>query len=153
MPKVLFLCTANRCRSPMAAAILRRILARDNCEGWAVESAGTDVVPGSGAPEEALTVAEQVGINLSAHRAKPLSEELALWADLILVMEPRHAEYVRERFPGHSSKVRLLASFRPGPEESDSILDPVGMSAYHYRLFFGELMQAVEGLYRSLRTV
>ncbi len=152
MPNVLFLCTANRCRSPMAAAILRRILARDCCDGWGVESAGIDVVPGSGAPQEAISVAEGVGIDLSAHGAKPLGHELTEWADYILVMEPRHGEYLREHFPQQSSKVRLLAAFRPGPEEGDSILDPIGLPAYHYRLFFGELMQAVEGFYRFLRS-
>ncbi|MFQ5894592.1 MAG: low molecular weight protein arginine phosphatase [Nitrospinota bacterium] len=148
---MLFVCTGNLCRSPMAAALLEKLARRDGLRGVEVDSAGTHALPGAPPPPEAVEVAGQVGVDLKAHRAGPLTEELVEWADRILVMEPAHADYVETHHPGAARKVEFLATYKPIPEPQGSVGDPIGQPLYCYRLCFGELMEAVQGLVRELK--
>src|SRR5438046_345072 len=87
--RVLFVCTGNTCRSPLAAIALRAELG-DDAAHIEVASAGTAASPGQPASEGTQRVAAADGFDLSAHRARPLTAELARAADFVFVMSEPH---------------------------------------------------------------
>ena len=123
MPSVLFVCTANVCRSPMAEALWRSRLAEE--AGWRVESAGTWALDGQLAARYAQQVLKGRGSDLSQHRSRVVDKELLESFNLILVMEQGHKEALRFEFPGVASRVYLLSEM---VDESRDIHDPIGGS-------------------------
>ncbi len=91
---LLFLCTGNTCRSPLAEAIARDAVAARGWRHVRVQSAGVSAAPGCAASPEGVAVAARAGIDLSGHRSQPLTPGLAQWADLILAMSPSHLAVV-----------------------------------------------------------
>ncbi len=120
---VLFVCTGNTCRSPMAAAIFRRMLAdRRGGAGCRVLSAGTAAgcgLPSSGGAERAV---EEYGADLSSHASQPVTVSLVGEADRVFVMTAQHREVLRERWPGAAGKIELLDP--EGTEIGDPLGDP-----------------------------
>jgi protein-tyrosine-phosphatase len=96
--RLLFVCSGNVCRSPMAAAIADRValeLARD----VEIRSAGTLGLEGHPAHGHVVSVCREIGLDVAAHRSQGLTEALVRWADRIFVMEPEHAVRVHELAP------------------------------------------------------
>ncbi len=87
---VLFVCSGNTCRSPLAEAAFRRLLAAAGRTDIAVGSAGTGAYDGAPASEGAYLVALEAGLDLSGHRARLLTREMVAQADLILTMAKGH---------------------------------------------------------------
>jgi len=111
--RVLFVCTGNICRSPMARALFEDIVSSDTelaDAGMEADSAGTDPAFDK-ATAEAIEAMRGYGLDLSAHRSKPVSESLIEWADLILVMEPWQRMHVTSLFPAADGKTRLLTDY------------------------------------------
>jgi protein-tyrosine phosphatase len=108
--RVVIVCTLNRFRSPIAAEILKREAADLGFENLIVSSRGTDAPHGYAPPSEALACAGRFGIDLTQHRSKRLSRADVALADLVVVMEQRHAKVVRELHPW--ANVVLLADLR-----------------------------------------
>jgi protein-tyrosine phosphatase len=110
MPSVLFVCTANRFRSPLAAAMLRQALAELGfSKYWQVSSAGTWAVPGSPAVESAVLVAQGFGLNLAGHGSTRVSRPLRTAYDLILVMQASHHEALLTEFPDLKEHIYLFS--------------------------------------------
>jgi tRNA threonylcarbamoyl adenosine modification protein (Sua5/YciO/YrdC/YwlC family) len=152
-PLVLFVCTGNTCRSPMAEALARHWLG-GNPE-WEVESAGVSAVPGQRASEGAITVMEEKKIDLSGHRSRPLTQAQIDAADLVVVMTEAHKSGVLGRFPGAAGRVVLLNDFNPRRAGED-VPDPFGMKPGVYRTIRDEIEAAMpelilhlHGLYRQ----
>lgn len=115
MTQILFVCTANRYRSPIAAACFRDQLHKRN-EGleWSVLSAGTWTTDGLPALPEAIQRAKRVGLDLQPHRSRVVTEELLKSADLVLVMENGQKEALQVEFPAQREKIWLLSEAATG---------------------------------------
>jgi protein arginine phosphatase len=115
MPSILFVCTANQFRSPVAAACLQeRLQEAGLTSGWTVESAGTWAMEGAPMSTGVLRALRPLGINLEHHRPRPVSEELLRAFDLILVMEAGQKEALRIEFPAVLGRVFLLSEVAEG---------------------------------------
>jgi protein-tyrosine phosphatase len=131
-PTILFICSGNTCRSPMAAAIARSLLkgpgdGRQSDEAAArVLSAGVAAESGAGASPQAVEAMTQQGLDLSAHRSRPLTLDLAREADVILCMTAAHRLAVLQVDPTAADKTRLL-------DPDGDIDDPFGAEGEVYR--------------------
>jgi protein-tyrosine-phosphatase len=131
---VVFVCTGNTCRSPLAAALLRRHLREAGRRDIEVQSAGTGAWEGAPASEGSYLVSLENDIDLSHHRAQMLSRELVEAADLILAMGRSHLARVREL--GGGGRAHLLAEFAGLPFGEAEIGDPYGGDLDEYRETF-----------------
>jgi protein-tyrosine-phosphatase len=137
--KVLLVCTGNTCRSPMAGGILKKLLEERGSNQIEVDSAGIASYSGSPASLFAVDICRNFGIDISQHSSRQLTKEMALEADLILVMAPEHLEYVVKLDRDLEEKAFLLKAF-PGQAKNNSnyvIRDPIGGEQQAYlRCFF-----------------
>ena len=124
MPSILFVCTANQFRSPIAAACLINSIPKENSpEKWKVGSAGTWAKPGLPASSLALQIAHRLGLRgLESHVTQEVSQELLDQFDLILVMETNHLEAIASEFHNVFGRLMLLSEIVDGIPYS--ILDP-----------------------------
>jgi protein-tyrosine phosphatase len=132
--QVVFVCTGNTCRSPLAEALCKKRLADAlGCtieelpeRGFLISSAGVAAYPGGPAAPEAVEVARTYGADLDAHQSRPLSSQLAVGADFLVAMTQDHLLTLMEMFPRLGSQPRLLS-----PEGTD-LPDPIGMGPEVY---------------------
>jgi len=140
-PTILFVCTGNTCRSPMAAGFCYAGMAdahrsasfgllRSSGESlpFRVLSAGTSAINGGRADRNAIEVMREVGIDVSSHVTRSLTPSLVEAADWIFVMAQAHRDSILMLMPDAESRVQLIT------REGDDIPDPVSTSLQHYRL-------------------
>ncbi len=147
---LLFVCTGNICRSPMAEGIMNDLIldevdTKHRVMPIEIMSAGIYAVQGGGASHFAVEVAAQNGINLNFHRSKQLSENLAKTSNLILTMERNHTDYIKNNWP-EIDCVYELRSFGRDDESIDEpldIIDPIGMGFEVYQSVFEELKREI----------
>ena len=131
MPSILFVCTANQFRSPIAAACFSRKLTSMQWKGdWIVQSAGTWTTPGVPALPVAIVAARKIGVSLDGHKARPITPELVSTQDLILVMESGQKEALQNEFSIFSKRVFLLSEV--AQNKIEEIADPVVSDADSY---------------------
>jgi len=128
--QVLFICTGNVCRSPMAEYLFRHRIGDHS--GWESQSAGVFAGSGMAASHSSVEALADWNINLAPHRSQPLTRELAAASDWIVVMTDQHLHDVVSQFPEAAPRVRLLTSFGTDGDTPD-IPDPIGMSIHVYR--------------------
>lgn len=143
--RLTFVCTANICRSPMAAGFAR---AYGDRRGWPVQvrSGGIMGLIGHHADPLAIKVMNEVGVDISDHRSGGVDADLLAWSDYVLVMEMRHASTLRQRFPDGADKVLMLGNFGGLVE----IPDPIGGWRWRFRKSRAQLHRCVEGFMDQL---
>lgn len=130
MGAVLFVCTANVCRSPMASAIFRKILEnKRDLANWRVESAGTWAIDGQPASVGSQQVMKKRGLDISDHRSRGVGQELLTLFDLILTMESGHKEALRAEFPEFADQIFMLSEM---VDQMYDVADPIGRPIDEY---------------------
>jgi protein-tyrosine phosphatase len=132
---ILFICTGNTCRSPLAEGFAKKILAeRLECRpeelparGFWILSAGVNSFGGGMAMPEAIEVAAELGVDLRDHRSRPVNPPLLAAADDVVAMTRSHAQILAGRFPEVGPPIRMLCG------EEEDLNDPIGSSLDVYR--------------------
>ena len=109
---ILFVCTGNTCRSPLAAALAR-------ARGIDAQSAGIFAHDGDPATPQAQRAAKRHGADLSAHQARAVRADMLKRAEWVYVMTPSHAQALRDAFPACADRVRVLWPPIPDPFGGD----------------------------------
>lgn len=142
MKRVLFICTANICRSPMAAGIFNALAEEQGLEASA-GSAGVSALVGEPAAPHAHRVTGEFGINLNEHRARQVDPASLEDADLVLTMTSVHRDLLRREFDRYSGKVYTLPEYA-ADDLGAGIADPYGHNVGAYRASAREILGYIE---------
>ncbi len=155
--RILFVCTGNTCRSPMAEGLCRSFLGHFRLQqDVEVASAGLNAMAGGPASREAVAIMREKGIDLSGHETACLTAEKVRWANLILTMDEHQRERLLEKYPEAAGRAFVLKEYVAVPEADAApaahgtrrpgrydITDPFGQSTEVYRRCAMELASAV----------
>ena len=145
---VLFVCTGNTCRSPMAEALFMH---RKGDLAWEAQSAGVFASAGAPASANAVEAVRELGIDLTAHKSQPLTPQLVEKAELIVTMTEGHRDHVLSCFPEVGDRVCLINSFGTSKVPAD-VSDPFGGSLNTYKQTRDEIDRALSDLILFIRT-
>ncbi|RPF54098.1 low molecular weight protein arginine phosphatase [Aquisalibacillus elongatus] len=143
MKRVLFVCTGNTCRSPMAEAVLRH-----KGQGWEVQSAGIFAGFGQEANPKAVEALKDKGIECE-HQSQPLTDDLLDWADVVLTMTSHHKLNLEMDYPKYRKKVFTLKEYTRNEQDEDlnpDIADPIGLSNDTYKQTLEEIETYIDRL-------
>ena len=149
---ILTVCTANICRSPMAAALLAHALKAqpEPLRSWRVVSAGVAARGGERVSENSVTALKKVGLDVSGHLSQPLTQQLVSEADVIFVMTESHRSMIQLMFDPPPRDVYLLREFMARPADLE-IGDPYGGPLGLYEACRDEMVEAIPSLTEFLQ--
>lgn len=150
---ILTICTANICRSPMAAGLLEHALAAqpEPLRSLRVQSAGVAARSGEPVSEHSVTALKRVGIDIARHASQPLTQELVDNAVAIFCMTEAHQAMIQLRFDPDPSKLFLFREFMDRGRDKE-IGDPFGGPLRLYETCRDEMVEAIPSLVAYLKT-
>jgi len=145
-PTLLFVCTGNICRSPMAAAVAADVAKRHNLE-LEIESAGTGAFPGDPATDRAREVLASLGLSLDAHRSRPVDVNMIGRATLVVCATGRHRDSLSAMFPSAADKIRSYDELTG----LGDIPDPIGADIEQYETVKDMLVRGMPSVVAALQ--
>ena len=136
---IMFVCTGNTCRSPMAEGALRMLLAKERPGRFEVLSSGTGAATGYPATMYAIEAARIWDVDISFHQSQPLTAALIDRCDLILGMAPRHVDEVLKLKRDAADQTYLFKNFPQPGGNGEGVDDPIGQPLEVYNTVFLEI--------------
>ena len=146
----LFVCFGNIMRSPMAEAMFRRAVAQSGLTGIRASSAGIHAIPGNTPHPWALSASQEFGLPLTGHRARLLTPDLAIQADVIFVMDFQNKAEIMTLYPEAGARVLMLSAYGSGPMRGREIPDPFHTDLEGTRRCYGVLQSCIDNLVKEL---
>ena len=143
---LLFVSTGNTCRSPMAAAYLKKLLDERKVRSIEVRSAGVMTIAGLLSTDESKQMLEPYNVSLDRHRSQPLTEEMLRRADLVLGMTPFHVQMSLRLLDSARDKMHLLKEYTKTDPKNRPIPDPMGCTLEVYKKCFRQIKIACDRL-------
>ena len=142
MKKIVFICTANICRSAMAEGIARHLAGNESSLQFS--SMGTRALVGEPADALACEVCSEIGVDLSSHRAQQLDSSTLLSADLILCMSKKHRDIVAALSPVLAEKTTLFLTYPKVKLFKKEVRDPFKKSQAFFRTIRTQIEHQLE---------
>lgn len=149
---IVTVCTANICRSPMAAGLLGHALKAEQepLRSARIVSAGVAARTGDAISANSRTALKKVGIEFDNHASQPLTRDLVMQADAVLCMTKSHRHVIESAFVEPPKNIHLFREFMPGKVEKE-IGDPFGSNLASYEACRDEMVEALPSLLTHLR--
>lgn len=141
--RILVVCIGNICRSPMAEGLIRQAV-----PGVQISSAGVAALVGHGADPISVEIMAGVGVDISAHRARMLTDAIAREADLILVMDEQQKQHIASQYPYARGKV-----FRLGEASKQDIPDPYRHDPEVFRTVYAQIENGVHEWVKRINSI
>ncbi len=147
MKRIVFICSGNICRSPMAAGLARDVLTKQKVP-HVVISAGTLNINGQPAAKHAVEAMRLIDLDIAGHRSQGVSKHLCAMADKLVVMAPVHEQALVEMDPSLAPKIQRMWAY--SKDQYDEIADPVGLDLDAFVICRDLLVECVNEWARQL---
>ena len=145
---ILFICTGNTCRSPMAEGYFRYLISKNKNAKMTASSAGTFAGDGELPSPNSVRTMKDIGIDISKYRSSALTHEMLDKADIIIAMTMSHKHFVGQMSAEAVKKTKLLGEYSSGGED---VSDPFGGGADVYSFCFNTMKGSLENLFNAIQ--
>lgn len=146
---ILFICTGNTCRSPMAEGYLRDLIEKSGEKNMAVLSAGLMAIPGQPASSYSIEILKEQGIDIEGHRSRNVEKSFIEASTWVLTMTESHKQMLIHQFPEFTDKIKTLSEFAG---ESGEIEDPFGGTKEDYQKASEDIHKRIEKAWEKMKS-